>query len=68
MHLKWNDIRFDEGIAYAESIQDYITRDLLKRILESEEEHIDWLETQLNLIDLVGIENYLQKQMETEED
>ena len=51
-----------------ESIQDYISRDLLKRILESEEEHIDWLETQLNLIDLVGIENYLQKQMETEED
>ena len=57
-----------EGIAYMESIQDYISRDLLKRILESEEEHVDWLETQLNLIDLVGIENYLQKQMETEED
>lgn len=57
-----------EGIAYAESIQDYITRDLLKRILESEEEHIDWLETQLNLINLVGIENYLQKQIEPEDD
>ena len=39
-----------EGIAYMESIQDYISRDLLKRILESEEEHVDWLETQLNLI------------------
>ena len=57
-----------EGIAYCESIQDYISRNLLKDILESEEEHIDWLETQLSLINLVGIENYLQKQMETAED
>ena len=57
-----------EGIAYCESIQDYISRNLLKNILESEEEHIDWLETQLSLVKLVGIENYLQKQMETAED
>jgi len=54
-----------EAIAYAESIQDYISRDLFNRILEDEEEHIDWLETQLNLIEQVGLENYLQTQMET---
>ena len=54
-----------EAIAYCESIQDYISRDLFNRILENEEEHIDWLETQLSLIEQVGLENYLQTQMET---
>jgi bacterioferritin len=49
-----------EGIAYAESVQDYVSRDLLAAILRSEEEHVDWLETQLNLIDRIGIENYQQ--------
>lgn len=53
-----------EAIAYCESIQDYISRDLFNRILEDEEEHIDWLETQLSLIERVGLENYLQTQME----
>ncbi len=52
-----------EGIAYCESCHDYISRDLLQGILESEEEHVDWLETQLGLIDRVGIENYLQSAM-----
>ena len=52
-----------EGIKYCESVQDYVSRDLLADILESEEEHIDWLETQLSLIDAVGEQNYLQKQM-----
>ena len=46
------------GIAYCESVQDYATRDLLNSILVSEEEHVDWLESQLGLIDRVGIENY----------
>jgi bacterioferritin len=57
-----------EAMAHCESVQDYVSRDLFRQILESEEEHIDWLETQLGLIDKVGIENYLQKQMETAED
>ncbi len=49
-----------EGIAYCESAGDYVSRDLLSSILDSEEEHIDWLETQLQLIDRVGLENYQQ--------
>jgi bacterioferritin len=48
------------GIAYCESVQDFATRDLLNSILVSEEEHVDWLESQLGLIDRVGIENYQQ--------
>lgn len=55
------------GIAYCESVQDYTSRDLLQHILENEEEHIDWLETQLQLVQDVGIQNYLQKQMESAE-
>jgi bacterioferritin len=52
------------AIAYCESIGDYATREILEDILESEEEHIDWLETQLGLIQKVGMENYLQSQMD----
>jgi bacterioferritin len=51
------------GIKYAESIGDYVSRDLFQNILESEEEHIDWLETQLDLIGKMGIENYIQAQI-----
>jgi len=51
------------AIAYCESVGDYGSRDLLEDILESEEEHVDWLETQLSLIGSVGLENYLQSQM-----
>ena len=54
-----------DGIAYCESIRDYVSRELMVEILESEEEHIDWLETQLNLIDQVGLHNYLQSKMES---
>ncbi len=52
-----------EAIAYCETISDYISRELFEDILESEENHIDWLETQLGLIEKIGIHNYLQSQM-----
>lgn len=52
-----------EGIAYCEEVADYGSRELLEDILESEEEHVDWLETQLGLIQKVGLQNYLQSQM-----
>ena len=52
-----------EAIAHCESVRDYVSRELFEDILESEEEHIDWLETQLELIGKVGIENYLQSKM-----
>lgn len=51
------------AILYAESIQDYVSRDLFQDILEDEEEHVDWLETQLDLIDRLGLENYQQSQL-----
>ena len=51
------------AIAHCEKIGDYISRELLEDILESEEEHIDFLETQLDLIQRVGIQNYCQSQM-----
>ncbi len=51
-----------EAIAYCEEIKDYVSRDLFDSILDSEEEHVDWLETQLALIDKLGVQNYLQSQ------
>lgn len=52
-----------EAIAYCETVQDYVSRELFVDILDSEEEHVDWLETQLELIDKVGMKNYLQSKM-----
>ncbi|HBG50813.1 bacterioferritin [Candidatus Macondimonas diazotrophica] len=49
-----------DAIAFMEGIGDYISREVLEDILESEEEHIDWLETQLHLMDELGDPNYLQ--------
>jgi len=56
------------AIADCEKVSDYVSRELFEDILESEEEHIDWLETQLDLIKRVGIQNYSQSQMDTDED
>ncbi len=50
------------AIAYSEEIKDYVSRDVFDSILESEEDHIDWLETQLGLINKMGVENYVQLQ------
>jgi|TARA_R110002096_G_scaffold432240_1_gene648756 bacterioferritin len=52
-----------EAIAYSEEVRDYVSRELFEKILSDEEEHIDWLETNLSLIDKIGEKNYLQSQM-----
>ena len=48
-----------EGIAYCESVRDYVSRDLLRRILDNEEHHVDFLDRQMDLIKLIGIEHYI---------
>ena len=52
-----------EAVEYCEQVKDYVSRELFEDILESEEEHIDWLETQLELIEKVGLKNYQQSMM-----
>ena len=52
-----------DGITHCESVRDYVSRDLLRGILDDTEEHIDFLETQIELLDKVGLQNYLQSQM-----
>ena len=53
-------------IKLAESDSDYVSRDLFMHILASEEEHVDWLETQLSLLKQIGVQNYIQSQIEME--
>lgn len=55
-----------EGIAYADSVHDYVSRDLMIEVLSDEEKHIDWLETELELIQRLGIQNYLLAQVKEE--
>jgi bacterioferritin len=52
-----------ESIIHCEQVKDFVTRELFEDILESEEEHVDWLETQLDLIGKIGIQNYQQSMM-----
>ncbi|MGF1684903.1 bacterioferritin [Photobacterium minamisatsumaniensis] len=57
-----------DAIAYAEDVHDYVSRDLFQEILSDEEEHVDWLETQLGLIEKMGIANYNQAQIVDDDD
>lgn len=60
-HQAIPDLR--DAIQYCESIRDYVSRDLFEKILSDEEGHVDWLETQLGLMDKMGEQNYIQSQM-----
>ena len=62
-HKAHKDLK--EAAAYCESVGDYVSREIFVAIMESEEEHIDWLETQLELIARVGLQNYQQTAMQT---
>lgn len=53
------------AIAHSEGVADYVSRDLFRYILSAEEDHIDWLETQLSLVKDIGAERYLQSKMES---
>ncbi len=57
-----------ESIGYCESVQDYVSRDLFRRILASEEEHVDFLEQQFDMIKAMGLQNYIQLQSQPAED
>jgi len=56
---------YKEAVAYANSVQDFVTEELFKRILAEEEEHVDYLETQLEMVDQMGIENYIHLNSES---
>jgi bacterioferritin len=60
-HQAIPDLR--DAIEHCEQVRDYVSRELFAKILDNEEEHVDWLETQLELLDKVGEQNYMQSQM-----
>jgi bacterioferritin len=59
---------YKEAIAYFETAKDYVSREILVRILESEEDHIDYLETQIDIIGKIGVELYMQAQLKKDRD
>lgn len=63
-HIAHVDLK--EAVLYCESVQDFTSRELFRSILDSEEEHIDWLETQLEMINQMGVQNYIQLQSSAE--
>lgn len=60
---KGAQVTIKAGIEHCESVRDYVSRDLLQQILEDTEEHIDFLETQLELVERIGLQNYQQSMM-----
>lgn len=59
--------RLREAIAHCEAVRDFVTRDMLSEMLEGEEDQVDFIETQFDLIDRIGIENYIQLQSSSAE-
>ena len=57
-----------DGIEHCEKVRDYVTREIFARILESEEEHVDFLETQFDMIERMGLQNYVQLQSKPAEE
>ena len=57
-----------DAIAHCEAVRDYVSRDLFRRILDNEEEHVDFLERQFDMIERMGIQNYIQLQSKPAED